>query len=510
MLPFHRLYRAIISYRLGYSPQRPYPGRWTTPVVLGAFILLAAALAAINESTFRPNDTIPPLPFSSLIPEILRHPTGGFSPQILTVGDAIQLNNSIFNFTMTAAFNELDNTQPDEFSPAVYLRSNEPLDEHERGSSSNRFDGETAGRILGPLDMNKPDPQIAVTRMAWLFPGYNGTSITAFAVTVEPCCNCAAEPSQVAEASMDQDGATLLPTHPPCSSLPARFVVTGGEIGWNSSGKGGGGLLDVNNTDIFSGPLCGPTRPECTLNTFQSLYHLVRMEFGVILENQIYASPDMYNKSISQGIAADSWTSAAINSRLSTTNATLMAEWRDSVRFFNETDRVPVMPYLRSVPRLKPLGSAITSVFVSTFAMLSVAWTIFSLIAGAVAASHADKPVCEEDETTIHPEPYMRRDLEGQQRSMQEWDTSEARLFVSEDKRVTLMETMIQRLGTVEKNSVARSEMQLALAEIQLSLARMRLSLRTHGVLEEVDEGLRNINEVERERRGAVHILHSE
>ncbi|KAJ7655535.1 hypothetical protein B0H17DRAFT_1213953 [Mycena rosella] len=90
MLPFCRLFRAIVSYRLGYSLQRPYPWWWTTPVVLGAFILLASALAAINvplsaydmdqESTFRPNDTLPPPPFSTLIPAILRHPTGGFSP----------------------------------------------------------------------------------------------------------------------------------------------------------------------------------------------------------------------------------------------------------------------------------------------------------------------------------------------------------------------------------------------------------------------------------------------
>ncbi|KAJ7655533.1 hypothetical protein B0H17DRAFT_1146370 [Mycena rosella] len=119
---FQRLSREIGSFRLGYSPQRPYPWRWTTPVVLGAFILLAVALAVVNvplsayemdqESTFRPNDTLPPLPFSSLIPEILQHPTGAFSPQILTVGDTIQLNNSIFKFIITAAFNELDNTQP--------------------------------------------------------------------------------------------------------------------------------------------------------------------------------------------------------------------------------------------------------------------------------------------------------------------------------------------------------------------------------------------------------------
>ncbi|KAJ7336893.1 hypothetical protein DFH08DRAFT_1082928 [Mycena albidolilacea] len=43
------------------------------------------------------------------------------------------------------------------------------------------------------------------------------------------------------------------------------------------------------------------------------------------------------------------------------------------------------MEYLRPVPHLKPLGSAITSVFVSTFATLPAMWIIFSLVAGALA-----------------------------------------------------------------------------------------------------------------------------
>ncbi|KAJ7655520.1 hypothetical protein B0H17DRAFT_1265519 [Mycena rosella] len=160
-------------------------------------------------------------------------------------------------------------------------------------------------------------------------------------------------------------------------------------------------------------------------------------------------------------------------SRLATTNATLMAEWRDS---FNETDRVPVMPYLRSVPRLKPLGSAVTSVFVSTFAMLSVAWTIFNLIAGAVAASHTDKAVCEEDEANMTPGPYMRKDLEGQQGSMEEWGGSETSPFAPEQKHVLPQQTLIERL-IVEKTSAAMSEM-------QLSLESMRHALRQHSILE--------------------------
>jgi hypothetical protein len=122
-------------------------------------------------------------------------------------------------------------------------------------------------------------------------------------------------------------------------------------------------------------------------NTFQSLYHLVRLELGVILGNRIYASPQLYNGSIF-GIDHDfsyQMTPTANVSRQLTSNATLMAEWAATVRSFNTTDRVPVMPYARTVPRLKPLGSAMTSVFVSTFAMLSVLWTSFNILAAAFA-----------------------------------------------------------------------------------------------------------------------------
>ncbi|KAJ7166201.1 hypothetical protein C8R46DRAFT_1219951 [Mycena filopes] len=125
-------------------------------------------------------------------------------------------------------------------------------------------------------------------------------------------------------------------------------------------------------------------------NLFQCLYHLARLELGIIVENQIFNSPLMFNKSISTvytpSIIATKFIVAANDSRASTSNTTLMKEWADIVHIFNTTDRVPVINYLRPVPHLKPLGSALTSVFVSTFAMVSVLWTVFSLVAGIIAA----------------------------------------------------------------------------------------------------------------------------
>jgi hypothetical protein len=60
---------------------------------------------------------------------------------------------------------------------------------------------------------------------------------------------------------------------------------------------------------------------------------------------------------------------------------------QQQVEFFKNNDRAPVKEYLRPVPCLKARGPAITSAFVSTFAMLSAIWTIFSLVAGALARS---------------------------------------------------------------------------------------------------------------------------
>jgi hypothetical protein len=98
-------------------------------------------------------------------------------------------------------------------------------------------------------------------------------------------------------------------------------------------------------------------------NTFQCLYHIIRLELGVGLENQIYTDPEMFNRSISDVYIPGTlpWTYASSNiSRSLTSNATLMAEWKETVVAFNTS------------------GSAITSVFASTFAMLSTAWTTFT------------------------------------------------------------------------------------------------------------------------------------
>ncbi|KAJ6463100.1 hypothetical protein DFH09DRAFT_1492310 [Mycena vulgaris] len=508
MALFRRISRGILSYRLGYSPQHPYPWRWTTPVVLCIFLLLSAFLAALNvplsayevvqEFTYRPNDTLPPLPFSNMIPEMLQHPTGSFTPQIMTVGDTFNLNNSIFNWTITAAFDDVNNTQPVQ----TFSYYNNPLSDGcdvtymtMRLTSSEdstdwpiqytvdvtchipiSFTLSWNGGFSGGGNPAEYDLDSFTWGLEWDFGGLIPPSsprvsvsegLDVFQITVQPCCDCAATSAE-------------LPTQAPCRLSPARFSR------FHSYSEYHGTPFQVpsDKLRLFSGD--DPSSEALNtmfLNTFQSLYHLVRLELGLILENQIYASPEMYNRSIAPvytpGIDLDSWVNGSLSA---TSDADVMAEWRHTVRLFNESDRVPVMGYLRSVPRLKPLGSAITSVFVSTFAMLSVLWTLFTLIAGALAASHSDTREDPNEVSAVKSISGIGKNSEDRRSVMEEtvWNGSEASLFAPEkEDNLVSLRTLFERLNlTVENNNM----------QMKLNFARIGLALRKHGILADAHE----------------------
>jgi hypothetical protein len=94
-------------------------------------------------------------------------------------------------------------------------------------------------------------------------------------------------------------------------------------------------------------------------NIFQTIYHLVHLDLGIIIDNRIYNSPQMFNLSIMPVTVSvwlisfpnESWISTSngtiVNeSRGATSNSTLMAQWRQRVVFYQNSDRVPVMDYL--------------------------------------------------------------------------------------------------------------------------------------------------------------------
>ncbi|KAJ7278440.1 hypothetical protein C8J57DRAFT_1306957 [Mycena rebaudengoi] len=177
-------------------------------------------------------------------------------------------------------------------------------------------------------------------------------------------------------------------------------------------------------------------------NTLQALYHTVRMELGVILENQIYAFPEI-----------------------------LVSEWQESVRAFNNTDRVPVMP----------LGSAITSVFVSTFAMLSTLWSLFHIVAEAFARPDSTQT----DDSVANVQVLRAYSLVGSGSEKQGFidgrDRSNSSLPSASNEEYQSLYATMERLSLTLDNHIERSN--IAMGEVQLAVAQMRLSLQKNVVL---------------------------
>ncbi|KAJ6564034.1 hypothetical protein B0H19DRAFT_1067633 [Mycena capillaripes] len=223
-----------------------------------------------QEFTYRPNDTLPSLPLSYMVPQILQHQTAGFTPQILAVEDTIQLNNSVFNFTITEAFDT--NAQP----VSSFSYYNNPF------SSGCDITNMTAGITIqsfesafGNITRISPDFTVAVSchipaSFTLLWSGvftspapqvginpardsFNGLvndmfdlprpKLRTFRVTVQPCCDCGSP------------GATpstrLTPNQPPCSLHPARFKAVQLYIE-NIASQDFFSWQGPNKTDIFA------------------------------------------------------------------------------------------------------------------------------------------------------------------------------------------------------------------------------------------------------------------
>jgi hypothetical protein len=71
-----------------------------------------SAYNIVQEFTYRPNDTLPVVALSSLVPSVFKPSANSFTPQLLTVGDIIKLNGSLFEYTIVDAFDDLDETEP--------------------------------------------------------------------------------------------------------------------------------------------------------------------------------------------------------------------------------------------------------------------------------------------------------------------------------------------------------------------------------------------------------------
>ncbi|KAF8179392.1 hypothetical protein K438DRAFT_1769094 [Mycena galopus ATCC 62051] len=450
------VFASLGGYRLGYSPQLPYPWPWTTLVGLGILLTSTVLLTCVNiplsaydvvqEFTYFPNATLTELPMSNLIPSFLRDNTGSFAAQTWSVGDTFHLNNSIFQFTIASALDPIDRMEPvTSFSysnvpfsencdvtnvtisvertidnqssvpfqyfscdASAYITCSLPTRVALTATLPNLNDASSIGAtgdILTQVNDYSMDMQVAfyVDVLGGIFElPYGEAGVT---VTARPCCNCIGDNST---NFLEKESAELL--QQPCSSQPARFVTTWVAFKNSTSSAPWGtsyALPGNDSTDLFDGIsndwldgyvgyanlsiLNDPFQ-----NMFQVYYHLLRRDLGVLLDNQIYNSPDMYNRSINlinPGVGMEGTpfgtigASAAQRYHTSLANETLMEEWRNSIQVFVDTDRVPVFEYLRPTPRRKSLGSAITSVFSATFAMVATVWGLFSMIAIALVRS---------------------------------------------------------------------------------------------------------------------------
>ncbi|KAJ7858640.1 hypothetical protein B0H14DRAFT_3135416 [Mycena olivaceomarginata] len=449
------LLASIVNYRLGYSSTRPYAWRWTTPVAFVFFLVATIILALINgvscspffvktihhcfavplsayttvsEATFTPNASLPVLPLSGLVPSIFQESSdsGSFSPQTLTPGQIIRSNGSVVSYNIMGAYNGFNTSQP----VTSFLYYNNPLSDscdvttmtiHTQSDQiqvSVQITCWTPTVYILSSDINSifsPSDDIRIGSLTLFFndldiawhnwQGYvSGTSgsplpvphgsignLTDFEITVRPCCDCHGN----GDATWNTGVFSL--DYPPCSDTPASFLSFGSAV---YLGKGDKYLMS-NNTDFFPADDLN-TLDETSFvglntllrNLFQAVYHSIRLDLGILQPNQIFKSPDMYTRSIStvyipgvffNGATVEAYANYSRQASSQLTNI-WTAEQQDVVR-------VPFMSYIRPVPRLKPLGAAITSVFVSTFAMISVLWQVFSLIAAALSDKENGKSI---------------------------------------------------------------------------------------------------------------------
>ncbi|KAK7062339.1 hypothetical protein R3P38DRAFT_3303287 [Favolaschia claudopus] len=431
----------IKNYRVNYNVEKPYPWHWTTPIALSILLLTTILLTCVNvpltafetvqEFTYFPNTSYARLPMENLIPVFLRASTVQFSPQHLNVGQSFQLNGSALSYTITSAFDTVTQEPVQSFpyynnafSSSCDVKNITIAVQRTLGDSSIAYqyygwasNGFIYCTFPTYFEMSWDMPYSGDIKVDDFSPLHDfgadlkGIVVRAIpngeitvAVTARPCCNCRGNLSLEA---IEVDLKDVL--QDPCNSKPVQFAALSGNIINTTATLNPWGS---NVSDFFSGlepqfqqgyigthdlsALQSPMH-----NLFQIVYHFVRLDLGVILTNQIFGSPQMFNKSIlpiqvprflmgADGTPFGTISESAANSALSaTTNTTTMQALHNLVHSMQNTDRVPVLEYLRPISRLKPLGSAITSVFVATFAMVSSVWAIFNIVAKAFVHSES-------------------------------------------------------------------------------------------------------------------------
>ncbi|KAF7326976.1 hypothetical protein MSAN_02493300 [Mycena sanguinolenta] len=496
------IFNEIKSFRLGYAEEQPaYPWRWTTPIVLCAFLFVSPFLVLVNvplsayniiqEFTYHPNDTLPAVFLANIVPSVLQNPTDSFTPQLLNVGYTIALDNYIFNYTISQAFDGVNpvsafpyynnpfsdscdvanitvqllfsNSTDDVWSlsdiqtggtVACYLPT--PFYLTWRGFP--KSDGADSLRYIPSwmtLDFidifnfwSGPEPvMIGATAL-----DFNDLTEATISITVHPCCKCEA----VLAGGPLESAASLLES--PCSSHPAQFVVLDYRLPiWAATDQeldpySAPVSLPTHIADVLTGSLLG----NASISALSTAYgNLIQGFYNLMFNRTI----EPFDKRFDTGTN---------HIRNSTSNTTLMAQWQQEVEFFQNSTRVPLLEYLQSIPRLKPLGSAVTSVFVSTFAMLSVMWTVFSLVPGALARKYSLPNDALGKKDRVEQSRTWNKSLEN---GMEEAD-EEHGILLGLPRESDAMDRLTRR---IDREGV----------QTRIALARISAALRKHGLMED-------------------------
>ncbi|KAK6981534.1 hypothetical protein R3P38DRAFT_3459982 [Favolaschia claudopus] len=353
------------------------------------------------------------------LPSLFQPPTISFQPQVLTVGDTFNLNNSLANFTLTGVYDRMNGGTP----VSTFSYFNNPFsDGCDISNMSIYYDGQFSPMVIITMTpfSAKLSAQIncdfPVTRLTMTWEGIvtnelgnqlrNNilddlfTSITLDLLKMLITYLDVSEYSVIPacpDHSNPNTNSTCLRLQP--SEFRATYfrLVSGNEsVYYPSKDQTQSDDSLILPVPSIPGVAWDPADVSAIIqNMFQMAFHYLRLQMGVVHPNLIYASAELYNHSILPVapllVMFDPYLASVNRSRAAMANETYFAQMREIVHLYNTSDRVPVMEYSRTVPKLKPLGSAMTSVFVSTFAMLSTIWAIFSLIAGVLAKMYADR-----------------------------------------------------------------------------------------------------------------------
>ncbi|SJK98794.1 uncharacterized protein ARMOST_02063 [Armillaria ostoyae] len=424
-----------------------YPWRVFVNIPLSAYDV-------VQEFTYNPNDTSPSLPFSNIIPASLRHTAGDFTPQTFIVGDTIKLGSSVFDYVIVEAFpsgrapafgNQVASfpyynnplSSCDVLSISLTIRN---LDEVSFSATISCWiptnykmtlslnESSLLTRIIGaPLkavrDLGGILQDLGVGLNLSNIVLSNNEDATELDLLVFPCCVCS-DWNAESYIQVPFSNNPFLNDHPPCDDDVAKFQATeiivyygepnDGIVDWTIfTAEPGGNILPPNQT------LEVPSNTQPLLqNAFQAIYNIIRLDLGVVPPNQIFASPIMFNKSISSVsiplfldldrsepafycdvgdffINEDIQTAYRVNDSFA--NCIRRVRSNSSLDIYSDDIggiRVPSVSYLRPVFRRKPMLSAISSVFVATFAMVSAAWSLFHFIARSLCQTQSGTRLC--------------------------------------------------------------------------------------------------------------------